>query len=53
VRISLLAEGGVRLSTEHAPAIVGAMKRSEVRKALDSAAEIYDKLAAEWERMHQ
>ena len=34
------------------PAVAGRVKRNEVRKALEAAAEMYDELAREWGRMH-
>jgi Domain of unknown function (DUF4160) len=53
VRIALLANRSVGLSDEHSPAVVGNVKRSEVKKALAAAAEVYEDLALEWERMHR
>ncbi|HEY0396084.1 MAG TPA: DUF4160 domain-containing protein [Candidatus Elarobacter sp.] len=52
VRIALLPNEQVALSEEHMPAVAGRVKRNEVRKALEAAAEMYDELAREWGRMH-
>jgi hypothetical protein len=53
VRVALLPDGKVDLSQEHSPAVVGNVKRNDVRKALNAAAEVYAELNMEWERMHR
>jgi hypothetical protein len=52
VRIALLADGRVALSAEHAVAVVGTVKASDVRKALHAAAEIHEALLRAWAEMH-
>lgn len=52
VRIALLPDRGVALSTEHAVAVVGSVKDTDVRKALDAAVEIHSELLRAWDDMH-
>jgi hypothetical protein len=50
VVIELMPDRSVRLSAKHPLPVRGDLKRSEVRKALNQAAEYYDTLIAEYER---
>lgn len=50
VVIELMPDRTVRLSEQHPLAVRGDVKRSEVRKALNEAVELYDALLAEYER---
>jgi hypothetical protein len=52
VVIELLGDRTVRLSTAHRAAIAGAVKRSDVRRALAAAETAYDLLLSEWKAMH-
>jgi hypothetical protein len=51
VIIELLDGGTVRLSSAHRAAVLGDVKRIDVRKALDAAEAAYDLLLAEWKAM--
>jgi hypothetical protein len=52
VIIELLDDGTVRLSNAHRVAVLGDVKRSDVRRAIDTAEAAYDLLLAEWKAMH-
>lgn len=52
VIIELLGDGIVRLSNAHRVAVLGDVKRSDVRRAFEAAEAAYDILLAEWKAMH-
>jgi hypothetical protein len=52
VVIELLDDATVRLSNAHRAAVVGDVRQSDVRKALEAAEAAYDLLFAEWKAMH-
>jgi len=52
VLLELLDDGTVRFSEVHRSAVIGKVKRSDIRKAIKAAKAAFDRLFAEWKEMH-
>jgi hypothetical protein len=52
VLLELLDDGTVRFSEVHRSAVLGNVKRSDIRRAVEAAKTAFDFLLAEWNEMH-